>query len=107
MDLESDIKTFAEAWAAASLKMEKSSCSPSLPLPTPWDSFLQAPNTLSSLPLWPPQSLSLQNMANFKAHEREKGTEENYIDEGLTKHDTGEKSWEREARRQEKVSLRQ
>ena len=70
MDLKSVIKTFAEAWAAASIKMEKSSSSSHrLPLPPPWDTFPKVPPSLPLVPGWPTQGMvpgvTLQNMARL------------------------------------------
>ena len=68
MDLKSVIKTFAEAWAAASLKMEKSN---SLPLPPSWESLGKGP----SFSNWPTPSplpnLPFPNLASIRSRDVE------------------------------------
>ena len=110
MDLKSVIKTFAEAWAAASLKMEKSSSATPLPLAPPWDTFPKVPHTFSGLPLgqgWSTQGLPIQNMATFKSQETEQGMGGNYSNEVLVKMDMdGRKnslSWKKDENMNQKV----
>ena len=110
MDLKSVIKTFAEAWAAASLKMEKSSSAPPLPLSPPWDTFPKIPHTFPGLPLgsgWSTQGLPMQNLATFKSMEAEQGMEGNYANELLVKMEMEERktglSWKKDENMNQKV----
>ena len=110
MDLKSVIKTFAEAWAAASLKMEKTSSAPPLPLSPPWDTFPKIPHTFPGLPLgsgWSTQGLPMQNLATFKSMEAEQGMEGNYANELLVKMEMEERktglSWKKDENMNQKV----
>ena len=75
MDLKSVIKTFAEAWAAASLKMEQTgvggNCPPLPPAVTPHPGFPSSPwDSLHRpfLPPWPPASPLLLPSSPFLPH---------------------------------------
>ena len=75
MDLKSVIKTFAEAWAAASLKMEQTggggNCPPLPPAVPPHPAFPSSPwDSLHRpfLPPWPPASPLLLPSSPFLPH---------------------------------------